>query len=132
MHTQQECSELSKPGPISVKEEGWVNLNKAADLKAAIAQQPTVVQVDSSQDVFKYHNSGIISNATACGAETDEPLLAIGYGKDNATNLEYYLVRNNWGADWGEEGYARIAINGDGAGVCGIQTNPYFAVSQEH
>ena len=60
--------------------------------------------------------------------ETDEPLLAVGYGKENST--EYYLLKHNLGTNWGEEGYVRIAINGDGPGVCGIQTNPYFAIAK--
>jgi len=29
-------------------------------------------------------------------------------------------VRNSWGADWGEQGYIRMAITKDGPGVCGL------------
>jgi cathepsin L len=95
-------------------------------LKGAIATQPIVVNVDSGQDVFKMYHGGIISDVKACGNLTDEPLLAVGYGKDEKTGAEYYLVKNNFGTDWGEDGYVRIGIV-DGAGVCGIQTNPYYA-----
>jgi len=66
------------------------------------------------------HAEGIISEKDGCGTRTDEPQLAVGYGKDEKTGMEYYLVKNNWGENWGEKGYARIQINGDGAGVCGI------------
>jgi len=34
--------------------------------------------------------------------------------KDN-----YYIIKNSWGADWGEKGYIRMVI-GKGSGSCGI------------
>lgn len=88
------------------------------------------MQVDSGEDAYKYYKGGVISNATACGTKTDEPLLAVGYGLDADTGLEYYLMKNNYGTDWGEDGYLKVAINGDGPGVCGVQTNSYYAVTK--
>jgi len=34
-------------------------------------------------------------------------------------------LKNQWGQNWGEQGYMRIAIK-EGAGVCGIQTEAIF------
>jgi hypothetical protein len=80
--------------------------------------------VDSANDAFKFYSDGIISSG--CGDSSDEFLLAVGYGKDDETGKDYFLVKNNYGLDWGEDGYARIAMNGDGKGICGIQTNTMF------
>ena len=44
-------------------------------------------------------------------------MLAVGYGSENGQ--EYYVVKNSWGADWGDHGFIKLAIE-DGAGVCGI------------
>jgi aminopeptidase C len=45
---------------------------------------------------------------------------AVGYGTDNGEN--YYIVKNSWGASWGQKGYIWMAKTGDGAGECGIQS----------
>ena len=39
--------------------------------------------------------------------------------------MPYWIVRNSWGDDWGEDGYIRIAIR-DGEGVCGINMEVTF------
>lgn len=48
----------------------------------------------------------------------------VGYSNDGETT-PYWIVRNSWGADWGEKGYIRIAIQ-EGDGVCGINLEPAF------
>ena len=42
----------------------------------------------------------------------------VGYNTDDS-NLPYWIVRNSWGDDWGDKGYAYIKII-PGEGICGI------------
>lgn len=87
---------------------------------AAIAKGPVAVAVDSKSNVFRKYGGGVISSPT-CGTAVDHAVVAVGYGTDNETQLDYYLIRNSWGPDWGENGYVRIKRGGeDDAGTCGV------------
>ena len=57
---------------------------------------------------------GILTTDFNASATTDEVVMdhavvLMGYGYDEARDMDYWLVRNSWGADWGENGYIRIA-----------------------
>ena len=85
---------------------------------ASIEIGPTSVAIEADKAVFQQYTSGIL-NSTACGTQLDHGVLAVGYGSENGQN--YYIVKNSWNTTWGDQGYIRIANNGDGAGICGIQ-----------
>lgn len=48
-------------------------------------------------------------------------MAAVGYGSDKGKGHDYIIVRNSWGAKWGEKGYIRMKRGtGKGEGLCGI------------
>jgi hypothetical protein len=101
-----------------------VTVNSAAALKAAIAQQPVAVAFEADTFTFQAYTSGVI-NDSSCGTQLDHGVVAVGY--DDAANPPYYLVRNSWGASWGDAGHVKIGIQ-DGAGICGIQKMASYPV----
>jgi C1A family cysteine protease len=55
------------------------------------------------------YEKGVFSSKM-CGTDIDHAIQLVGYGTDTIAgiNEDYWLVRNSWGAMWGEEGYIRI------------------------
>lgn len=47
----------------------------------------------------------------------DHGVAIVGYGAETTT--KYWVIRNSWGASWGEKGYYRIIR---GTGACGLNT----------
>ena len=92
--------------------------NSTDELKAALNMGPVSVAIEADSFSFQYYRGGIF-NPKNCGIKLDHGVTAVGYGKEG--DQEYYIVRNSWGASWGEKGYIRFAIIPAKEGMCGIQ-----------
>jgi C1A family cysteine protease len=80
--------------------------------------QPTSVAI--AANAIQSYKSGVFSTLT-CGTSLNHGVTLIGYGHDATSNKDYYLVRNSWGAGWGEQGYIRMDRNVQtSTGICGI------------
>ena len=90
-------------------------------LMASIETSPTAIAIEADKLVFQFYTSGVL-NSDKCGTNLDHGVLAVGYGTENGQ--AYYLVKNSWNTSWGDQGYLKIANNGDGNGICGIQMDP--------
>ena len=112
------CKESTYTGQF--ESTGYVNVtaNSASALKASIQTGPTSIAIEADKAVFQTYTSGIL-NSASCGTQLDHGVLAVGYGTENGQ--AYYLVKNSWASSWGDNGYIKIADNGDGEGICGIQ-----------
>ena len=63
--------------------------------------------MNTQSQKFRFYKKGIIDWAD-CGEEGTHAVLAVGYGKDKKTGKEYFIIKNSWGEQWGENGFARI------------------------
>eukprot|EP00040_Diaphanoeca_grandis_P013980 m.70690 g.70690 ORF g.70690 m.70690 type:complete len:438 (-) comp24260_c0_seq4:207-1520(-) len=102
---------------------GFANVvaDNEQQLAAAVALQPVSVAIEADQATFQHYRSGVISDN--CGTQLNHAVLVVGFTPD------YWILKNSWGTDWGEQGYFRIArdspVNGN-KGVCGIAMTPSY------
>jgi len=81
---------------------------------------PVSVAIEADQLAFQLYHSGVIKRG--CGTNLDHGVLAVGYGTEDGT--DYYLIKNSWGASWGDKGFVKIAAESSGHGMCGVQMDP--------
>ena len=95
-------------------------------LEEAVHFTPVSVAIEADTTVFQFYKGGVLTS-DKCGTSLDHGVLVVGYGVDDEDQA-YWIVKNSWGEEWGENGYIRIAkssVQGE-AGVCGIALQPSF------
>jgi len=96
------CAALDHYPNATVKEYGEVS---GADKMAAeiYARGPISCGIDAVP-ILDY-TGGIVNKR---GSGTDHVISVVGWGKDDASGKQYWIVRNSWGEYWGEMGYVRV------------------------
>ena len=96
-------------------------------LREAVYKSPVAVSIEADTKTFQFYKGGIL-DSTNCGTELDHGVLAVGYGEDDGK--KYWIVKNSWGAGWGEGGYVRIGRSDseNSEGVCGIAKDASFVM----
>ncbi|CAK0795937.1 unnamed protein product [Prorocentrum cordatum] len=109
---------------------GWDRLpeNKLGNLLEAVAHRgPVVVSVDASG--WNSYGGGVYHGCPR-DATVNHAVVAVGFGSDEASGMDYWLIRNSWG-NWGESGYIRLqrhASDEGDAGYCGTDRSPQEGV----
>lgn len=112
--------ETKKEASHVAKIKGYENVpaNNEEALLKAVAGQPVLATIDAGESSFQFYSSGVFTGD--CGTELDLGVAVVGYGlADNG--IEYWLLKNSWGTEWGEQGYMRMKRNITAKeGLCGI------------
>ncbi|XBH69001.1 hypothetical protein VPH35_097007 [Triticum aestivum] len=115
------CGDGKKAESEAVTISGFedVPANDEQALIKALAHQPVSVAIEASGRHFQFYSGGVFDGP--CGAQLDHGVAAVGYGSDKGKGHDYIIVRNSWGAEWGEKGYIRMKRGtSNGEGLCGI------------
>ncbi|XP_048454020.1 dipeptidyl peptidase 1 [Rhincodon typus] len=97
--------------------------NEAAMKLELVKNGPVSVAFEVYSDFMNYH-SGIYHHTGLRDPFnpfelTNHAVLLIGYGSDPKTKENYWIVKNSWGTEWGENGYFRILRGSD---ECAIES----------
>jgi hypothetical protein len=96
-----------------------VQQGSEAALLSALQNQPISIAIEADQSSFQMYKSGIFKGP--CGQQLDHGVLLVGAGTENG--VDYWRVKNSWGASWGDSGYIRIQRGGN---VCGLANMASF------
>uniref|UniRef100_A0A2K5DFF0 Cathepsin S n=1 Tax=Aotus nancymaae TaxID=37293 RepID=A0A2K5DFF0_AOTNA len=120
--TDQKCQYDSKYRAATCSKYTELPYGREDVLKEVVANKgPVCVGVDASHPSFFLYRSGVYYDP-ACTQNVNHGVLVIGYGDLNGK--EYWLVKNSWGRNFGEQGYIRMARNK--GNHCGIASFPSY------
>ncbi|XP_043838500.1 procathepsin L-like [Dromiciops gliroides] len=112
-----------KPDSSAAKVSGFVDIPRREEeaLEKAVAiVGPISVAIDASHVSFQFYRSGIYYEPQCSSEQLDHGMLVVGYDEDEPSRNKYWIVKNSWGEDWGDQGY--ILMTKDQSNHCGIAT----------
>uniref|UniRef100_A0A8C9D4S1 Procathepsin L n=1 Tax=Panthera leo TaxID=9689 RepID=A0A8C9D4S1_PANLE len=128
-HAQDESCKY-KPQDSAANDTGFFDIpqQEKALMVAVATKGPISVGIDASHFTFQFYHEGIYYDPDCSSEDLDHGVLVIGYGteKGQSINNTYWIVKNSWGANWGIDGYIKMAK--DRKNHCGIATMASFPV----
>ncbi|KAM3381219.1 vignain [Capsicum galapagoense] len=127
MAKDDQCDIQKRNAPVvSIDGHEDVPPNDEDALLKAVANQPVSVAIDASGSDFQFYSEGVFTGE--CGTELDHGVAIVGYGT-TLDGTKYWIVKNSWGAEWGERGYIRMQRQVDAEeGLCGIAMEPSYPI----
>jgi len=104
---------------------GFVEYDRRTNdqLKALLAEHPVSMSMFTTGMLGAYKSGVVTEDFLHCSTpdhEVNHGVVMVGYGKVSVHDLvrgrckEYWIIRNSWGANWGEEGFLRVCADGAG------------------
>jgi len=121
------------PNQVASRVIGSVNITQGDEdeLLDAIAFVGPVSIAFQVYGNFRMYSGGVYTS-TDCGNKPENvnhAVLAVGYGHDKESGMNYWIVKNSWGPEWGEAGFFKIQR---GVNMCGVAVcNSYPIVEGE-
>ncbi|CAG2120887.1 unnamed protein product, partial [Medioppia subpectinata] len=116
-----------KPRDIGATDTGFVDIPAGNEekLKEAVATVgPVSVAIDASHESFQFYSTGVYDEEECSPEQLDHGVLVVGYGTTPDTKEDYWIVKNSWGAQWGDAGYIKMSRNKKNQ--CGIASSASY------
>lgn len=116
-----QCTEIDFYPNSTISEYGTYSFltspkNIAHKVKAEIYARGPVATGVNAEPLVKYQG-GIVTDTKLWHMMVNHIVSIVGWGLDEETGNEYWIVRNSWGQYWGEMGYFRILAGRNSLGI---------------
>ncbi|KAK9671067.1 hypothetical protein RND81_12G004600 [Saponaria officinalis] len=108
---------------LTIKDYKVVGPRDVNALLAAVNQQPVSIDIDSI--AVRHYGGGVYNGG--CSSKTNHEVTVIGYGKNDGDL--YWLIKNSWGASWGEKGYMKLLRDEK---LCPITLSPHIPILPDY
>ncbi|KAF8399855.1 hypothetical protein HHK36_015726 [Tetracentron sinense] len=124
--SDNQCN-LTKKNSPEVVIDGYedVPANSTDTLMRAVHNQPVSVAIEAGGLEFQFYWKGVFSGT--CGTNLDHGVAIVGYG-ETSKGVKYWIVKNSWGSDWGENGYIMMKRIEAKEGLCGVNMMASYPV----
>ncbi|XP_059147863.1 procathepsin L-like [Physella acuta] len=96
------------------------------NMMKVIHTTPIAAYINAGQVSFQMYTGGIYSDPNCSPSMLDHAVQIIGYGTEGG--VDYWIIKNSWGSNWGQKGYMNIVR---GKNMCGIATYAFYPVNTE-
>jgi len=117
----EECKSLSNPKmcfPTTPNRlyyaKNFYKLSGSENMKRELFQNGPMECSIHATDAFDAYTGGIYHEIIPKGSDLNHSIGVVGWGLDPATQIPYWIGRNSWGTYWGEGGFFRMIMNGNG------------------
>jgi cathepsin L len=125
----KECEGLTDGLTPAVGITGWTLLptnDYKSTMNAVAKVGPLALAVAAGE--WSSYESGVFTSSSTV---VNHAVVLAGYGVDDATGEKYYLIRNSWGPEFGENGYIRVqrTDEDDQESRCGRDNDPLVGIT---
>lgn len=103
----QKCAHSSGPHKIPK----YVRYSGRTQIEDGLRKGPITAAVYVN-DGFQFYKKGIFDKCVK--STPNHAVVLVGFAKD------YWIIRNSWGADWGEDGHIRLKKDQNKGNACSI------------
>ncbi|KAH8849088.1 Cathepsin L-like proteinase [Schistosoma japonicum] len=121
----QEC--MANSSNVTVRSIGYKSIQNGSesDLRDVICSEGPYVVTMNIDENFLHYKSGIYQSIYCNESNLNQSMAVIGY--DSNEGIDYWILKNSWGTNWGEDGFVYVRRNyGNMCGIASFAFAPVF------